>query len=315
MTAARSAPVARLLERLRRPVAALSPEDLAAVWRRYRIEVVCGRPPDFDAGPGLAQRVRGAWGEQLGRTLVACAPGGDTTPFTLLELLFGSAGRLRRGDERPKSYVIATELQGDALVVVVTLFGFTGYWTAQAADALCRALQDGIKVAQPAQARARPAIRSARIERFDAVTPPALGSSCFVFLDTPLDMPGLRDPALVDLAPREAEARRAQVFFCGLANRVGGVARWQDYGLAIDWPRYLAVAGRVRLDGSALWQERWQRWSRNQPGRPIEMAGERPRLYLEGDLQPFAALLALGETCHVGEDATLGLGRYTLAPV
>jgi hypothetical protein len=44
------------------------------------------------------------------------------------------------------------------------------------------------------------------------------------------------------------------------------------------------------------------------------MAGERPRLYLEGDLAPFAALLALGETCHVGENAALGLGRYTLAP-
>lgn len=314
MSAARPAPVARLLDRLRRPVAELPPEELATVWRRCRIEVVCERPREFDGGPGLVQRVRGAWGEQLGRTLVACAPGGDTTPFTLLDLLFASAGRLRRGDERPKGYAIAAELHGDALTVKITLFGFTGYWTAQAADALCRALQDGVKVAQPGRARARPAIRKVRIDRFDAVELPSLGSSCFLFLDSPLNIPALRDPALVDLAPREAEARRAQALFRSLAHRVGGIARWQDYGLAIDWPRYLAAARLVRLDAAGVWEERWQRWSRNQPGRAIGMIGERPRLYLEGDLQPFAALLALGETCHVGEDAALGLGRYELVP-
>lgn len=43
------------------------------------------------------------------------------------------------------------------------------------------------------------------------------------------------------------------------------------------------------------------------------MAGERPRFYLESDLEPFAALLALGEASHVGENAALGLERYTLA--
>ncbi len=314
MIAAAPPPVARLLDRLRHPLAELPAEELAAMWRRFRIEVVCERPRDFDGGPGLAQRVRGAWGEELGRTLVACAPPGDTTPFPLVNLLFGSAGRLRRGDERPKSYVVAAEMRGDALIIAITLFGFPGYWAAQAADALCRALQEGIKVAQPSRSRARPVIRSVRIKRLDAVIPPALGSSCFLFLDTPLNIPALRDPALVDLPPREAEAWRAQAFFRGLANRVGGIARWQDYGLAIDWQSYLGAARRVRFDAGALWEERWQRWSRNQPGRPIEMTGERPRLYLEGDLEPFAALLALGETCHVGEDATLGLGRYELAP-
>jgi hypothetical protein len=276
--------------------------------------VVCERPPDFDVGPGLVQRVRGAWGEQLGRTLVACAPGADGEPFALGDLLFGSAGRLRRGDERPKSYVVAAELRDGALVVAITLFGFVGYWAAQAADALCRALQNGIKVAPRGQSRARPAIRAARIERLDAVAIPSLGASCFLFFDTPLNIPAWRDPALVDLPPREAEAWRAQAFFRVLANRIGGVARWLDYGLALDWPGYLAAARRVRLDAGAMWEERWQRWSSRQPGRPIAMAGERPRLYLEGDLAPFAALLALGETCHVGEDAALGLGRYTLAP-
>lgn len=307
-------PVARLLERLRRPAAELPAVELAEIWRRLRIEIVCERPRDFDDGPGLAQRIRGAWGEALGETFVACAPGGDATPFALLDLLFGSAGRLRHGDERPKCYVIAAEVRGAELVVAVTLFGFPGYWAAQAADALCRALGGGIKVAQRGLARARPAIRAARIERLDGVTPPALGTGCFLFLDMPLTIPAWRDPGLAELPPRAAEARMAQAFFRSLANRVGGIARWQDYGLAIDWRSFLAEAGRVRFDTSALREERWLRWSRNQPGKPIAMTGERPRLYLEGDLAPFAALLALGETCHVGEDAALGLGRYSLAP-
>lgn len=84
-------------------------------------------------------------------------------------------------------------------------------------------------------------------------------------------------PGLADLSPREAEARRAQAFFRALANR--GVARWRDFGLALDWPDYLAAARSVRFDTSAMWAERWQRWSRNQPGCPIAMAGARPRLY------------------------------------
>jgi hypothetical protein len=42
------------------------------------------------------------------------------------------------------------------------------------------------------------------------------------------------------------------------------------------------------------------------------MGGRRLVVLIEGDLAPLMPLLAIGETCHAGSHASLGLGRYTL---
>ena len=92
-----------------------------------------------------------------------------------------------------------------------------------------------------------------------------------------------------------------------------GVARWQDFDLEIDWHDYLAAAERLRLDGNHLRVAGWERRTRRQYGERIPVVGFTGPLELAGDLTLFLALLAIGETTHIGNQAALGMGRYALS--
>ncbi len=78
----------------------------------------------------------------------------------------------------------------------------------------------------------------------------------------------------------------------------------------LDWEfrPLLEAASRVRIIERDLEWYDWERWS-NRQARSMRFGGHVGRLRLEGELAPFAELLATAEVLHLGKGATFGLGR------
>lgn len=78
-----------------------------------------------------------------------------------------------------------------------------------------------------------------------------------------------------------------------------------------DFPSILARAGDVAVSANGLQWFDWERYSRRQDG-VMKFGGLRGSINLSGDLGLFLPYLRLGETVHVGQATTFGLGRYAL---
>jgi len=295
-----------LIERLENPVVALPPEELAPLWRRMRIELHCRCPRDFEDGPDLAGRVRGAFGRQLlameGATHLRSTQ--DAAHYaSLYDILFTIHGRLHAAIERPKPWVLSAERVGADLRVELTLFGFAGFWAAPAAQALCDALVGGIAIAPESRVRAKVDIGNTRISRVEGVSVTANEPRSVRLI--------FRTPFLV--ATQGALTLDPRVLLVGLANRIRGLAHWQDLDLHLDWPGFAAAAGRLELDHTELRYATWHRRSIRHGALSIPMQGIAGTITLRGVLAPFLALLAIGETAYLGKGTAFGLGRYELA--
>jgi hypothetical protein len=291
-------------ERLRHPLSALKPAALLELWRRVTIVVRCARPPQFDGGPGLTGRLRGAFGRRLWDaailTHLPADPAGRTA-LPLYDLLFGEHGRQIGGSRRPKPFVLGAELRAGGIEVTLTLFGFAGFWFAAAAQTLCEALEAGIAIADQARVRARLRVSEYRIERIEGVPPPAAGGAVRLHFATPFVV---AQGGALTLAPA--------ALIASLANRIRGLARWHDLDLDMDWPKTLARAAELTLTEPRLTPWLWDRRSTRSGPRAIPMRGLSGAFTLSGDLAPFLPLLAIGETTHLGSGTTFGLGRYVL---
>jgi hypothetical protein len=59
---------------------------------------------------------------------------------------------------------------------------------------------------------------------------------------------------------------------------------------------------------------RWHDWTRysSRQRQAMTLGGLVGKVELEGDIAPFADVLARGQWLHVGKNATFGLGHYRL---
>ena len=135
----------------------------------------------------------------------------------------------------------------------------------------------------------------------EAVNVPETASGALLLLETPLEL----RRTLPDSPPDFPSV------IASLANRVTGLTRWQDAELDLDAGLLIRLARELDVRWSQGARASWERYSSRQ-GRSIPMEGRYGSILVEGGLGPLQPLLALGETCHVGSHATLGLGRYRL---
>jgi len=82
-------------------------------------------------------------------------------------------------------------------------------------------------------------------------------------------------------------------------------------GLAVDAPRLAAAAERL-VDGRRLEWKDWTRFSSRQE-REMTLGGVIGEWTLSGDLGELLPWFWLGQWLHVGKNATMGMGRYSLA--
>jgi len=136
---------------------------------------------------------------------------------------------------------------------------------------------------------------------------PAFGkiSALTLRFATPLRLQHQGKPlAAADLAPRTlitALMRRASLLFELQA----------DIPVLIEAPAMFAREAASLTDTRDL---RWRDWTRYSSRQRAEMklGGVLGSWRIMGDLTPFHPLLWLGQWLHVGKNATMGLGRYTI---
>ena len=298
---------AGLGDRLLRPARTLTLAELPGQWFHSIVVVRCRGARVLAGDPKFAGTLRGAWGEQLKATASAEAIAGEPCPWRppcALDVLFRIQGRITPALEIPKPYVLAVLADGADLMVRLTVFGFATDWTEAAADALVRAC----RVVTPRGQRLEVVDRCYWSE--DGIVIGTVPAALVLAFETPLEIRPRQRACGVAGGGGEAGSD-FPMLTASLGNRISGLARWQDAAIEADFRglKDQAAAVAVRLLEHA--PDRWLRFSRRQ-GQWIPMAGRRLVALIEGDLAPLLPLLAIGETCHAGSHASLGLGRYTL---
>lgn len=274
-------------------------DALAERWFRQVVEVRCAGQAHAIGDLRLPGWLRGGFGRALMRGASEAAIADRPCPFEppcALDVLFRSQGRVRRDIDLPPPFVIAVDARGGDAVFHLTVFGFACDWIEAAADAFVAGIRSTAPPALGGGAL-RPTGRS--VDTFVGVEAAAATEAVILEFATPVT---LRDPKAL-----RGDGRR---LLMAMGNRVSALARFQDCAVETDWRELATRAERVQVDGDSLRWVDWEQGSKRAGGRDRPMSGQIGHLVLRGDLRPFAALLALGATCHVGSHATLGQGRF-----
>ena len=264
------------------------------------------RPRDFDDGPSLAGRIRGAWGEALRmsekrpdpkwakrRELFGLPSGYD--------LFFGPHPKGKGWPSaRARPFLITSFKQSGQIELRLRLFGSARAWQAEALAALENALSGGVTIAPLARSRARITAKW-RLEH--------------VFRPQPLVVE--QDMVLHLLSPTAFERGKAlaiepAMIAGSLLSRIEGIAAWHGMTVRVDrtaimqtWQHASPILEIDRLVA-------WQRMSSAQGGRLVDMCGAKGRLRLGALSADWRELLALAPLVHLGSHSTFGMGACRL---
>lgn len=289
----------RVAERLCRPTAMIAAVALPQHWRQTDIRAVCRRPREFDGGPTLGGRIRGALGHAL--AAVAAAPPASAARRRALwgwPSAFAALFAAEWGSGRTPPYAIAAEEMKNSIHIRIALFGFAAMWAPEVKTALVQAMSAGIAIAPEAPVRTPLTVESLEVQT------PTL-SPVLPTRDALLLLHGL-----LQIRSDQSLTYSAQAFVDSLCNRMVALARWQDLALTIDDTS--AMATNLTLSFEPPRPYGWTRRSSAQPGREIPMIGTRGRLTLSGQLEPLMPFLRIGEVAQIGGRTTTGYGYYEL---
>jgi hypothetical protein len=280
--------------------------------------------------------LRGQFGAALRRTacitgLPECPPCPlyRTCPYpAIFETPAPAAHALQRFSEVPNPYVVEPPPLGTRHIAAGEVISFNLVLIGRALEqlplvayALERALGDGIgrwrargrlediAIERPENAQSLWDAEQSRISPHDhTLTVPGLPHTDTVTLhiDTPLRLQSQGHPIPTDqLRPRTlftALLRRASL----LLELHSGLT-----GLADDASRLAMAAARLADEKRLVWKD-WIRFSSRQQ-QEMTLGGVVGEWRLRGDLAELLPWFWLGQWLHVGKNATMGMGRYTLS--
>ena len=287
--------LAALRHDLRNPPIAADAEGLAGLWSIVRIRFVCARPPLLQDHPDLSVRVRGAWGRKLAEMPSPVRRGWSLpTPY---EVLFSPIDVTRGEDELPKPAILRASLEGEFLIVDLSVFGHAAVFADAAADALGAALREGISL-----------LDGARRQRV-SVTVLDAGESAIALVDwnRSADTATLRFRTPLCIRQRATTRISPESVLPAVWRRVRALAPWMGVRLT-DPP---APTQQSSFSDEFL-PVSWKRYSQRQGDMPIPMDGVVGSMTVRGGLHPHLPVLAMAETANIGSHAALGLGWYDL---
>lgn len=281
-----------------------------------RIEVLCPGAGKLAGNVKTPQKIRGAWGHALGASASQEALQKLPCPWDApcgYDLFFNEHVKLTEGRGVPKPYVLDIDREGQDMAVRLTLFGIACQWAGEAADALVRALRNGLDFGRE---RLPLKISGRSIGASEGVETETFGNGVALDFLTPFSM-SRDDRDEKGKASKVAKDKRQHSdpasLMTNLAFRLTGLARWHGFGLDYDLDALTAEARSIgsQSDWPNPRHVRYQRRSHIQ-GRSLNMSGRQGILMMPPMSPMMSAILILGETCHAGAGAALGKGRYHL---
>jgi hypothetical protein len=312
--------------RLRAPAETVDLAGFAARLHGRRVVVTLEGLAGSTADPGLAGRIRGAFGLYLAEAASEEALAGRPCRFdppSAFEALFRKQGRMTAGTDFPSPWVVGLAPRRGDLDVTLTVFGFAAEWMPAVAEALTAILMHRVDWAGPRRLFVpRRRILGRRLEAIYGLAMPAVAAA---------PPPG-GSPAAPPAAPTHAALSRVLIEtlspmvssgagaradpaapFAALGRRLEGLARWHDLTIAADWRALAADLRAAHWHWLESEEIAWTRGSRRQDGRVIPMRGIAGRLLVEAAPDRLARLLplfALGAETHAGADIAFGCGAY-----
>lgn len=290
-----------LENRLRHPSRIIPAEALAGTWFHAVVAVRADGAASMAADPRGVGWVRGAWGMMLKSAASPEAIAGQACPWgppCALDVFFRCQGFVTPGLEIPKPYTLRLAADGRDLIVELRVFGLATEWLEAAADALVRALREGVR----GPGGRGLTVTDRQTNTYEAIAVPP-----------PLALLGLRFETPLELRREDGDAPILPSLIASLCNRISGLARWQDAAVEDGWASaMLAASAELQvLDRLERLPSRLRSSSR-QGVKNIPVHGMTGDLILAGDLSPLLPLLTLGQTTHAGSHAAIGQGAYTL---
>lgn len=284
---------------LARPGVPLSLAEAPAHLSAIDLRATLHAPPNFDTGPSLAGRIRGA----LGRALRHRAPGPALARRMALYDLSDAYTALFGAGAAGRPYTLFAETSGRDIRLTLRLFGRAALWGGDVRAALHDALVNGIGIAPMSRVRAR--FPDASVTGHPCAASPILPAS-----------PHWR---LITLAPlalerRTAHAPEAAAFIGSLIARSENALAWCGYDLRLAPERRTALQRRAAFHDWAMKPVAWNRYSQRQD-RPITMTGITGAATLTLDAPEVSALVAMLSCTGIGSHTTFGLGNAELLPI
>lgn len=292
--------------RLETPSEAVSLSELSERFFGVDIRLRLAGAAAAVAEPGLAGRIRGAFGVTLARAASPEARGGHACtwyPPCAFDVLFRKQGRIEAGLDFPAPWVVLLDPAGRDLVVTLRIFGFACDYAGAAAEALTDAVANHLELGR------RPDQFLPRCEIIRRTLRPMERPRAFKS-DQAIQLNFLSPVVLSSSSALERPAS----LITGAAARAAGLARWHDCALELDRGALKEAVAALDLNWRDICRHKWSRGSRRQD-RSIPMEGYTGVLEIEGAtsaIREVAVLLSLGELMFVGADVAFGCGRYML---
>lgn len=274
-------------------------DEIGSHLRFHQLAARFPRPPQFDTGPALAGRIRGAIGYALKRE--------DRPPWrgwpSAYDLMFGQPLMSPRAIEGiyhnpSRPFVIAAREDRGVITVEITLFGIAAILARQVKAAVDAALRRGIQIEAGAAANAKIADIVWDEWEWWGASPLEVHPAHAVHFVSPF------------CPSHELAATITSAMLVGaLTSRLAAVAAWN--GLMLDIPSG-AVAGLIAgtdCDASNVKPTVWARKrGKGPPFGWVTMHGFSGYAVLHGDVAGLRPVLALALYMQIGMATTFGLG-------
>lgn len=278
------------------PLGRVRVEELPSLFRLTRLTSVWACPVALDTGPGLATRIRGAWG----RRLLAWSEARNADADEARRLFFPDKATVAHAAPGLAPFLIAADEVDGNLFTTLTLIGTAARCQSVAFDAFVSALSRPPGLSLAANGSARMPLRNLQSTagRISGIPVRPLEEIETLTFHTPLK-----------IGPPGCFGNRFGDVLFSIADRAARLAVHETLEVEGQPGRWRQIAERQTIDASRMRPTVLDHISSS--GGTRRLLGYLGPMTIVRPEPEIAPLLAMGAYLHAGAHAGYGLGRYS----